>query len=137
MDALAALESIKSSPDLSKLPLNMPFQSSQSPIFPIDFSLSSRAASFLEPRVELPQKHWEWSPHLSLHTLPTQCPTSFLFKRNLVDGSFDMSEFTEVEIVKSEKATNSTSITREPGSNLDYVRGKNTFYPFAPGITNF
>lgn len=115
---------------------------SQSRPFPLElgpFSFpKSIAVDILHPKAVLPQKNWVWKPQIEFHANPTKAAISFALGRDLLTGETDMSQITEIQISKSVKnAKNSTSFEREPAHKSDFVRGKSTFYPFAPGGVPF
>ena len=68
---------------------------------------------------------------------PSLGTTHFTYTRNLNTGEIDFANFKECESKMIGSSTNSTSLLRDPAPLKDFVRGKSTSIPFAPGGAAF
>ncbi|KAI8930243.1 NUC185 domain-containing protein [Entophlyctis helioformis] len=100
--------------------------------------------SILKPKQAFPadllaQSQRRWTRDVDLHGLlhaseNTRHRSTLAVSRSLISGGVDMADFSEKTITDTElNAKNSSSIHRDPASYTDFVRGRSTFVPFAPG----
>ncbi|KAI3327101.1 DSHCT domain-containing protein [Xylariaceae sp. AK1471] len=80
------------------------------------------------------QQRWDCPADLTelFRITPTQTRTVTRFQRQGLEGR--VTGYKNVTVpANSATAKNSTSLTRKPGSRVDFVRGAAGFFPFAPG----
>jgi antiviral helicase SKI2 len=80
------------------------------------------------------QQRWDCPADLTelFRIAPTQTRTVTRFQRQGLEGR--VTGYKNVTVpANSATAKNSTSLTRKPGSRVDFVRGAAGFFPFAPG----
>ena len=127
MQEITASETIQTS-SLDRLPftslISQPF---------VPFKLSIQQTSSFSPSipvVPLLLSHTpntiQFNPELSLNLVDVDITRNF-------NGDIDFMNPAQVILSDSISANNSTSMNRVPTSHSDFVRGKSTSYPFAPG----
>ncbi|KAJ3039685.1 hypothetical protein HK097_002771, partial [Rhizophlyctis rosea] len=122
--------------DISTLPFDLgPFSEED-----IKSDLEER---YLRPRntfdhatLDLCQRIWEREPDYRslLHVQPTRARTELEMVRSMVTGEVDLYAYQEAVLPDIElNAKNSTSLHRQPAAYSEFVRGRTTHFPFAPG----